>query len=70
MNITNRLLTYALSLECGCTPLYRIAPPGKGDTITCIRHGAVKVLGRKVVKKSGDTTDNASGCDNTSVVVR
>jgi hypothetical protein len=58
MKVDRQLFTYEVKISCGCTPLYRVAPPSKGDIITCVRHGAQHVLSRKVVKRSGDNTNS------------
>jgi len=64
MNFYHKLLMYRVTLSCGCVVSHRVAPPVEGDTITCIRHGAVDVLSREQVKQSGDASDNSrsSGC--------
>jgi hypothetical protein len=47
MNFYHKMPSYKVTLTCGCDVTHRIAPPRKGDIVTCRRHGASYVLSRE-----------------------
>jgi hypothetical protein len=55
----DRYTAKEVQLSCGCKLLFRVSPPGNGETIICLAHGTVKVT-RRV--KGADTSER-SGSD-------
>lgn len=53
-SIRRRVTDYpkrAVEVSCGCTLVFRVSPPVRGDTIICPGHGIVKVTRSAYVVK-------------------
>lgn len=54
-----RINLRAVTLSCGCQPLFRNCPPVKGDYLTCLTHGSVTVVKTERINASTQERGNS-----------